>query len=134
MQWRVPTALVGNPTIAFRTTYKVIGNLLGGLSTRACDPVPPSLFFIDEDMRTRTLDPRLTFESHSIAAGCVDSLSAHLDFTARQTVFSDSKDRLHYGSRASRLIACQIRPRQEPRRDGARTFLLPPTYQCVGSQ
>ena len=87
IQSRVPTALVGNPTIAFRTTYKVIGNLLGGLSTRDCDPVPPSLFVIDEDMRTTTLDPRLTFESHSIAAGSVANLSAHLDFTARQQCF-----------------------------------------------
>jgi hypothetical protein len=76
------TPLVGNPTIAFRTTYKVIGNLLGGLSTRDCDPVPPSLFVIDEDMRTRTLNSRLTFESHSVAAGCVANLSAHLDFTS----------------------------------------------------
>jgi hypothetical protein len=81
MQSRVPTILVGNPTIAFRTTHKVIGNLLGGFSTRDCDPVPPSLFVIDEDMRTRTLNSRLTFESHSIAARCVANFYAHLDFT-----------------------------------------------------
>ena len=127
-------ALRGNPTIALPATDKVIGNLFGGFSAGDSNPIPPSLSVIDEDMRTTTLNSRLSFESHSIAAGCVANLSAHLDFTARQTVFSDSKDRLHYGSRASRLIACQIRPRQEPRRDGRRTFLRAPTYRSVGSQ
>jgi hypothetical protein len=36
---------------------------------------------IDEDMRTRTLNSRLSFESHSIAAGCVTNLSTHLCVT-----------------------------------------------------
>jgi hypothetical protein len=41
------------------------------------NPMPPSLLVIDEDMRTRPLNSRLSFESHSIAAGRVPNLSTH---------------------------------------------------------
>jgi hypothetical protein len=49
-------ALCANPTIAFLATDKVVGNLLSGLSAGDCNPIPPSLLVIHEDMRTRTLN------------------------------------------------------------------------------
>src|ERR1700674_2876353 len=64
-------ALLANPAIAFLSTDKVVGNLLSGMSTGYCNPIPPSLLVIVEDMRPRTLNSRLSFEGHSIAAGCV---------------------------------------------------------------
>ncbi len=73
--------LLGNPTIVFLATDKVISNLLGGFSAGDSNPIPPSLLVIDEDMRTRTLNSRLSFESHAIAAGCVANLSTHLYVT-----------------------------------------------------
>src|ERR1700730_149554 len=48
--------LLANPTIAFLSTDKVVGNLLGGSSAGDSNPIPPSVFVIDEDMRTRTLN------------------------------------------------------------------------------
>jgi hypothetical protein len=74
-------ALLANPTIAFLATDKVVGNLLSGLSAGNCNPIPPSLLVIHEDMRTGTLNSRLSFEGHSIAAGCVANLSTHLYVT-----------------------------------------------------
>jgi hypothetical protein len=77
--------LLANPTIAFLATDKVVRNLLSGLSTGHCNPIPPSLLVIDEDMRPRTLNSRLSFEGHSIAAGCVANLSNHLSVTGWPT-------------------------------------------------
>jgi hypothetical protein len=74
-------ALLANPTIAFLSTDKVVGNLLRRVSAGDCNPMPRSLLVIDEDMRTRTLNSPLSFESHSIAAGCVTNLSTHLCVT-----------------------------------------------------
>ena len=90
--------LLANPTIAFLSTDKVVGNLLSGLSTGDCNPMPPSLLVIDEDMRTATLNSRLSFESHFIAAGCEANLSTHLYVTGCPNRFSDSKERLHSAS------------------------------------
>ncbi len=81
--------LCGNPTVAFLATDKVIGNLLGGLSTGDRKPIPPSLFVIDKDMRTGTLKSRLSFESHSIAAGRVPNLSTHPYFADALTALSN---------------------------------------------
>jgi len=78
-------ALLANPTIAFLATDKVVGNFLSGVSAGDCNPIPPSLLVIDEDMRPRTLNSRLSFESHSIAAGCVANLSNHLSVTGWPT-------------------------------------------------
>jgi len=77
--------LLGNPTIAFRADDKVIGNLLGGFSAGDSNPIPPSVFVIDEDMRTGTLNSRLSFEGHFIAVGCVANLSTHLYVTGWPT-------------------------------------------------
>jgi hypothetical protein len=86
---RTDEALLGNPTITFPATDKVIGDLLGGFSARHSNPIPPSLFVIDEDTRTGTLNSRLSFESHSIAGGRVPNLSTHAHFAAAQTTFSN---------------------------------------------
>jgi hypothetical protein len=75
-------ALPGNPTIAFPATDKVTGNLLGSFSAWDSNPIPPSLFVIDKDMRTWTLNSRLSFESHPIAAGRVPNISTHPYFAA----------------------------------------------------
>jgi hypothetical protein len=64
------------PAVTLVATDKIIGNLLGGFSARDSHPIPPSLFVIDEDTGTRTLNSRLSFESHTIAAGCVANLSS----------------------------------------------------------
>ena len=99
-------ALVDDPTIAFPATYKVVGDLLGGFSAGDSNPIPPSPFVIDEDMRTGTLNSRLSFESHSIAAGRVPNLTTHRYFAAALMALSNWwKDRLHR-LRTSRLIAC----------------------------
>jgi len=52
-----PLVLLVDPTIAFLATNKIIGNLLGRFPAWNLDPVPLSILVIDEDMRTRTLDP-----------------------------------------------------------------------------
>jgi hypothetical protein len=78
-------ALLANPTIAFLSTDKVVGNLLRCFSAWDSNPIPPSLLVIDEDMRTGTLSSRLSFEGHSIAAGCVANLSNHLCVTGWPT-------------------------------------------------
>src|SRR6266849_4943097 len=82
-------ALRGNPTIALPATDKVIGNLLGSFSAGDSNPIPPSSFVIDEDMRTGTLNSRLSFESHAIAAGRVPNLSTHPYFAAALTAWSN---------------------------------------------
>jgi hypothetical protein len=93
-------ALRGNPTIALAATDKVIGNLLGSFSAWDSNPIPPSLFVIDEDMRTWTLNSRLSFESHSIATGRVANLSGHPFFAAALRAFSIWNDRLCSAARA----------------------------------
>src|SRR6266571_9008334 len=82
-------ALRGNPTIALPATDKVLGNLLGSFSAWDSNPIPPSLFVIHEDMRTRTLNSRLSFASHSIAAGRVPNVSTHPYFAAALTALSN---------------------------------------------
>src|SRR5260221_6018200 len=91
---RVPRcALLGNPAIAFLATDKVIGNLLGSFSTGDSNPIPPSLFVINEDMRTGTLNSRLSFESHSITTRRVPNLFTHPYFSAALTAFSQLEGR-----------------------------------------
>jgi len=97
---RADSALRGNPTIALPATDKVIGNLLGSFSAWDSNPIPSSLFVIDEDMRTRTLTSRLSFESHSIATGRVANLSGHPFFAAALRAFSIWNDRLCSAARA----------------------------------
>jgi hypothetical protein len=80
--------LLCNPTIAFRAADKVIGDLLHGFSARDSNSIPPSLFVVDEDMRTGTLNSRLSFESHSLAAWRVPNLSIHPYFAAALTALS----------------------------------------------
>jgi hypothetical protein len=82
-------ALLDNPTIAFLATYKVIRNLLGGFSAGDSSPIPASRFVINEDMRPAALNSRLSFESHSIAAGRVPNLSTHPYFAVALAAFSN---------------------------------------------
>ncbi len=81
--------LCGNPTVAFLATDKVVGNLFGCCSRGHSNPIPSSLFVIDEDMRTGTLNSRLSFESHSMAAGRMPNLSTHPYFAAALTALSN---------------------------------------------
>jgi hypothetical protein len=98
-------ALLGDPTIAFLATDKVIGHLLGGFASGDSNTIPPSFFVIDEDMRSGTLNSRLSFESYSSAAGRVSNRSTHRYFAAALMALSNWwKDRLHR-LRTSRLIA-----------------------------
>ena len=104
----LPNTLLGNPGITFLATDEVIGNLFGGFSAGDSNPIPPSVLVIDEDMRTRTLNSRLSFESHSMPAGRVPNLSTHPYFAAALTALSnwlEGQIALRR-PRTSRLVAC----------------------------
>lgn len=75
--------LLVNPTITFLATNKVIGNLLGRFPAWNLNLKPLVIFVIDQNMRIGAFNPRIYFESHSIAGGCVTNLFRHLALCGR---------------------------------------------------
>jgi hypothetical protein len=53
---RTLTVSFANPTVTLRATNEILYNLLGSFPAWDFDPVPQSLFVIDEHMRTGTLN------------------------------------------------------------------------------